>query len=198
MKEHTITEAYFAIWDNEWNLLEDLHLLLKNDKGEVNGTDEAFKITHIDPVEHLHNPNTITYSEGREKLKAMLERHKMPKKRTHYRFLGQNIVAFDIPFMYEQGFLTREQMKSFGINHNSIDTTALVTWLKDIDILPSTVGGIESLIDYFELPKGTAHTAKDDTHMQKDIYIKLCNLLRKSTMSNLSHQDNDLLNIVEL
>ncbi len=33
-KEHTITEAYFAIWDEEWNLLDDLHLLLKNTENE--------------------------------------------------------------------------------------------------------------------------------------------------------------------
>jgi hypothetical protein len=55
------------------------------------------------------------------------------------------------------------------------------------------------LIDYFELPKGTAHRAKDDVHMQKEIYIRLCNLLRDNTQANLgAAQDNDLLKIVEL
>ena len=41
MIEHTINEAYFAIWDKDWNLLEDLHLYLKNDDGEIYGTAEA-------------------------------------------------------------------------------------------------------------------------------------------------------------
>lgn len=198
--EHTINEAYFAIWDEDWNLLEDLHLLLKNDAGEINGTEEAFKITNIDPEEHLANPETITYTEGREKLLAMLSRHKIPKKKIHYRFLGQNIVYFDIPFMKHQGFLTEEQAKKAGIGHNSLDTTAIVTWLKEIGILPSNVGSISSLVDYFDLPKGQAHSAKDDVHMQKEIYIRLCDLLKKSTINNLTQtsSESDLLKIVEL
>jgi len=199
-KEHTINEAYFAIWDTEWNLLEDLHLLLKNDSGEIHGTEEAFQITGINPEEHLANPETITYTEGREKLLAMLTRHKIPKKRIHYRFLGQNIVYFDIPFMEAQGFLTEEQTKKAGIAHNSLDITSIVTWLKELGILPGNVGSISSLIDYFGLDKGKAHTAKGDVHMQKDIYVRLCDLLKQATMANLSQtsSESDLLKIVEL
>ena len=196
---HTINEAYFAIWDEEWNLLEDLHLLMKNDDGEIHGTQEAYDITHINPEEHLANPDTITYSEGRVKLLEMLTRHKIPKKRNHYRLLGQNIVYFDTPFMEAQGFLSEEQRKKAGVHHNSLDTTGIVTWLKEIGILPNNVGSISSLVEYFDLPKGTAHTAKGDVHMQKDIYIRLCDLLKKSTMANLGQsQGNDLLKIVEL
>jgi hypothetical protein len=197
-EKHTITEAYFAIWDTDWILLEDLHLLLKNDNGEVIGEKEAFDITGINPEEHLNNPETLTYSEGRAKLLEMLSRHKIPHKRNHYRFLGQNITAFDIPFMQAQGFLSEKQTKKAGIHHNTLDTTSIVTWLKQIDILPETVGSISSLIEYFELPKGTAHRAKDDVHMQKEIYIKLCNLIKQGTMANLGSQENDLLKIVEL
>jgi DNA polymerase III alpha subunit (gram-positive type) len=200
MDNHTINEAYFAIWDEDWNLLEDLHLLLKNDEGLINGSEEAYKITGIDPKEHLENPNTITYSEGRQKLIDMLERHKIPKKRNHYRFLGQNIMGFDIPFMERQGFFTQEDRKKCGINHNSLDTTCIVTWLKDIGALPSTVGNLGSLVKYLELPQGTAHRAKDDVHMQKAVYIKLCSIIKNSMESNLRSygEDSDLLKIVEL
>ena len=197
---HTITEAYFAIWDKDWNLLEDIHLYLKNDEGKINGTEKAFKITDIDPEKHLSNPNTLTYTEGRKLLVEMLNRHKIPRKQKHYRLLGQNIVAFDIPFMIAQGFLSEEQMKKSGINHNSLDTTAIVTWLKELDVLPSNVGSISSLVDYFELPKGEAHRAKDDVHMQKEIYIKLCNIMKNAIQSNITNasKDNDVLKIVEV
>ena len=200
MVNHTINEAYFAIWDKDWNLLEDLHLYLKNDNGDIYGTEEAFKVTGIDPEEHLANPDTLTYTEGREKLMAMLNRHKIPRKQKHYRFLGQNIVAFDIPFMKIQKFFTEEQMKKCGITHNSLDTTGIVTWLKELDMLPGNVGSISSLIEYFGLPKGTAHRAKDDVHMQKEIYIRLCDIMKKASQANLMSvgQDNDLLKIVEL
>lgn len=198
-KEHTITEAYFAIWDKEWNLLDELHSYLKNNDGEIHGEEQAFKATGIDPQALLASPDTLMYSEFNVKLKAMLERHKIPKKRVHYRYLGQNIVYFDIPFMEEQGLLTEEEAKKCGISHNALDTTAMVTWLKDMGILPSNVGSISSLVEYFGLPKGTAHRAKDDVHMQKAIYIKLCELIKQVTKANLSNagQDSDLLKIVE-
>jgi hypothetical protein len=173
---------------------------LKNDEGLIHGTEEAFKITGIDPKEHLKNPNTVTYSEGRELLSEMLSKHKIPNKKKHYRLLGQNILAFDIPFMRIQKFLTELQMKKMGITHNPLDSTCIVTWLKDLGMLPQTVGSISSLIDYFGLPKGTAHRAKDDVHMQKEIYIKLCDIMKNISQNNLvsQGQDNDLLKIVEL
>jgi len=197
---HTITEAYFAIWDEEWNLLDELHMYLKNDQGEVKGEQEAFDATGINPEELLNSPSTLTYKEGRAKLVEMLEKHKMPRKRVHYRYLGQNIISFDIPFMEIQGFFTEKQAKKSGISHNSLDTTAIVTWLKTMDMLPSNVGSISSLVDYFKLPKGVAHRARDDVHMQKEIYIKLCNLMKSASRDNLSTQgqDNDLLKIVEI
>jgi hypothetical protein len=193
-------EGYFALWDENWNFVEDLHLLLKNDQGQIFGEEEVFKIIGIDPEQHLLNPNTITYSEGREKLHEMLNRHKQPKKRSHYRFLGQNILGFDIPFMQTQGFFKEEDIKKAGISHNPLDTTCIVTWLKDINVLPDHVGSISSLIDYFELPKGTAHRAKDDVHMQKEIYVRLSNLLKKNAVDNLQSNlvDSDLLKIIEL
>lgn len=197
--QHTICEACFVIWDDKWNVLDELELLLKNDQGQVIGTDEAFKVTGIDPDMHLKNPKTLTYTEGRAKLLEMLNKHKIPKKRNSYRFLGQNIVYFDIPFMHRQGFLTEEQSKKAGIHYNALDTTGIVTWLKEIDILPSDVGSISSLISYFNLEKGTAHRAKDDVYMQQQIYVKLCNLLKRNTQTNLQQYNNsDLLKFIEL
>lgn len=199
-KEHTIMEAYFAIWDEKWNLIEDLELHMTNDEGKVNATEEALNITNINLEDHMLRSDLLTYSQGRDKLIEMLNRHKIKGKKTHYRYLGQNIAIFDIPFMKHQGFFTPEHAKKCGINHNPIDTTVIVTWLKMLNILPSDVGSISSLVKYFDLPTGTAHRAKDDVHMQKEIYVRLCDLMKKVTTSNLMSQgqDNDLLKIVEL
>lgn len=199
--QHTITEAYFAIWDEKWNLIEDLHLLLKNDEGQVNGTKEAFEVTGIDPIEHLKNPDTVTYSEGRKKLSEMLTRNKIPGKKLHYRYLGQNILSFDIPFMEIQGFFTKEDAKKHGIGHNSIDSTVIVTWLKDIGMIPNDVGSISSLVDYLQLEKTTAHRAKDDVHMQKEIYVKISNMFKQNMVDKLKSSDvfnSDLLKVIEL
>jgi DNA polymerase III epsilon subunit-like protein len=197
-KKHTITEAYFAIWDDRWVLIDELHLFMKNNNGEIIGEEEAFKITGIDPKKLLESSSTVTYDEGNKMLISMLEKHKIPGKRVHYKMLGQNVISFDVPFMQEQGFLSEQQMKKAGIHHNAIDTTVITAWLKDMDVLPNNVGSLSSLIEYFGLPKGTAHRAKDDVHMQKDVYIKLCEIFKKNAMANLTTSDNDLLKIVEL
>jgi len=194
---HTITEAYFGLFDSNGSLVDETHLYLKNDNGEIVGEKEAFDFTGINPEEQLANPNTLTYTQGREKLLEMLSKHKTKGKRTHYRFLGQNIIAFDIPFMQAQGLLTEEHIKKAGIGHNAIDTTAIVTFLKDIEMLPSDVGSISSLIEYFNLSKGIAHRAKDDVLMQKNIYFKLRDIMKKKSVENLS-VNNDLLKIIEL
>lgn len=198
-KKHTITEAYFGIWDEKWNLIDEIHLFLKNDNGEIIGEKEAFDISGINPEKQLLDPSTLTYSEGRVKLLSVLEKYKIQGKRSHYKLLGHNISGFDIPFMEEQGFFTSQHIKKAGISHNPLDTTVLVSWLKDMDVLPSTVGSLGSLVEYFELPKGTAHRAKDDVHMQKNVYIKLCELFKSNSINNLKSSDNnDLLRIVEL
>lgn len=198
-KRHTITEAYFAIWNDDWVLVDELHMYLKNDNGEVIGEDEAFKVSGINRNELLANPDTLTYTQGRTKLISMLEKHKTPGKRIHYKFLGQNITAFDIPFMEEQGLFTSQHIKKCGISHNPIDTTNIVTWLKDMNILPSTVGSLSTLVEYFGLPKAAAHRARNDVHMQKDVYVKLCDLFKNNAIANLNNTDNnDLLKIVEL
>ena len=198
--DHTITEGYFAIWDENWNMLEDLHLLLKNNDGKVIGSEEAWKITGINPEDHLANPDTITYEEGKKKLLDMLSRHKIPRKRNHYQWLGQNICSFDIPFMEAQGFLTPAESKKAGVHHNALDSTIIVTWLKSIGMLPADVGPLGSLVKYFDLKMGDAHRAKDDVHMQKEVYIKLCEMMKKMSVGNLNSLDSssDLLKIVEL
>ena len=60
------------------------------------------------------------------------------------------------------------------------------------------MGGLGTLVEYFGLPKGTAHRARDDVHMQKDVYVKLCELFKNNSLNNLKNDNNDLLKIVEL
>lgn len=199
-QNHTITEAFFALYSEDFTLLDTLHLYLKNDDGEVKGEEQAFKLTGIDPEELLANPDTVTYSEGREKLRAMLEPHKLPNKRNHFQFLGQNIAAFDGPFMEIQGFLTQEHKKEMGIHHNVLDTTVYITWLKKLGILPSDVGNLGSLVKYFGLQAREAHRAEDDVFMQKEVYLALCDMIKKMSVANLNSTgtSSDLLKIVEL
>jgi len=156
-------------------------------------------MTGIDPDELLANPDTVTYTEGRQKLTEMLLKHKIPKKRNHYQWLGQNIASFDIPFMEAQKFFTSEQSKKCGVHHNVLDTTVYATWLKRIGILPNDVGNLGSLVKYFGIETREAHRAKDDVLMQKEVYIAMSDMIKKMSIGNLnSTGNNDLLKIVEI
>ena len=194
-KKHTITEAYFAIWDEDWNLLEDLHLLLKNDDGEVIGEQQAFETTGINPETHLLDPDTITYTEGREKLLAMLTRHKIPKKRKHYMPAGHNIL-FDLNFIWEQ-LIEKEDWEKTVHYGKKMDTYIVCTFLQDMGILPDDLGKLTSLVEYFGIPMGKAHTARGDIEMNIDVYkaIKAMMYSKKQDMAAIS--TNSLLEIIE-
>lgn len=196
-QKNDILTAYFAIYNENLEFIDDLDLMLKpDDPNKVIIYDiEAFETTGINLEDHLKNPATITYSKGRELLTKMLIKHKIPNKRSHYRYSGQNI-GFDIKFLKEhmgdsEGF---EKL----INHGNIDTFQIATFLKECDMIAADVGNLGSLVDYFGLPMGTAHNAKEDVLMTVNVYRAMKNMMKdkKAGMSGVA--DNDLLSIVEL
>jgi len=193
---HSLLTAYFAIYDENFKLIEDLDLKLKPENGKLVTVPEALKVTGIDIEEHLKDPETITYSEGKALLLKMLTKHKIKGKRKHYRPSGQN-VGFDINFVKAQ--LTGVDDFNSMIHHRPIDTLSITTILQDIGILPKDLGNLGSLVDYFKIPMGNAHDAKEDIRMTVDVYKSITKLLiglRDSGVSNAGNS-NSLLEIIE-
>ncbi len=63
---HSLLTVYFGIYDRELNLIDDLYLQLKpSDVSKINADAAALKISGINIEEHLRDPNTITYEEGK-------------------------------------------------------------------------------------------------------------------------------------
>ena len=67
--------------------------------------------------------------------------------------------------------------------------------MQDTGALPAELGNLSSLVEYFDVKKLEAHTAKDDVIMCLGVYKKMKSIFKKST-TNVG--DNfDLLDIIE-
>lgn len=195
-KKNDILTAYFTIYNENLEYVDELDLMLKpNDPNKTIIYDQgAFDATGIVLEDHLKNPNTITYAEGMAKLTALLVKHKIPNKRKHYKYSGQNI-EFDIKFLKEH--LSDEDGWEKLVGFNNIDTYRIATFLSDCGIIASDVGNLGSLVEYFGLPMLQAHTAKDDVLMTIAVYRAMKNMIqdKKDSISGIS--ESNLLSIVE-
>lgn len=194
---HGIMTAYYVIYDESNNKLDELELYLKPDHGEFIVDPEALVVTGLNVEEHLADPRTITYSEGAKLLMDMLKKHKIPRKRTHFRPCGQNI-GFDERFTVSRLVPKAEWRKL--VHYTPIDTLIIVTSLKDIGMLPKDIGNLSSLVEYFGIPMGKAHDCKEDVLMTVNVYREICKLLLslKNNGLNTSSSNNSLLDIIEL
>lgn len=195
--KHELLTAYFAIYNENLEFVDELDLMLKPDDADkvILYEKEAFEVTGIVLEDHLKNPHTITYSEGIKKLNIFLSKHKIPHKRKHYRFSGQN-VEFDVKFLKQH--LGDEEGWEKLMHHGNIDTFRICSFLQDCDFLPMDIGNLGSLVEYFGLPMLQAHTAKDDVIMTIAVYKAMKQMMKdkKNGMSGIV--ENNLLSIVEL
>lgn len=163
--DHLTTDlltAYFAIVDEEHNTLEELDLKLKPNDGRFPiANAKALKVNKIDLKMHLEDPTTITYSEAKPLLVAMLKRF-LKKKGSFSNLspMGHN-VPFDRDYVTHY-ILPKEEWDAI-INYRVIDTMPVVNFLKRAGWLPKEVGSLESIAQYLNIVNPAAHTAKADT-----------------------------------
>lgn len=191
---HSLLTAYFVVYSPEWEKLGDLELFLKPDEGEIVAEQEALDVTGIDLKEHLKDPRTVTCSEGAKQLTSFLEQFKIKGKRRHFRPCGQN-VQFDIRFVNAQ--LVEKQDWEKLVHYRPLDTLQILTFLQDVDFLPKDLGNLSSQVEYFNIPKGQAHDAKEDIRMTVDVYKAYRKLMQQKKDSMAGVAGNSLLDIVE-
>ncbi len=175
-KNNSILTAYFCITDSNLNKIDELELAMMPDDGNINYTQEALDVNGIDIEEH--RKIAITYSEAVVKISDFLKKHS-PKQRG-IRPAGHNI-AFDIGFLKEQ--LGIHDIWESKCHYRVLDTTPVLTFLQDVEVLPSKLGSLESLVTHFGITKLKAHTAKDDVLMWVDVYKSLKNTIKDALLS---------------
>jgi DNA polymerase III alpha subunit (gram-positive type) len=190
----SLLTAYFVAYSPSWEKLGDIELFLKPDDGQIVAEQEALDVTGINIEEHLKDPRTVTYSEGAKQLKEFLEQFKIKGKRSHYRPCGQN-VGFDIRFVNAK-LIPQEEWKKL-VHYRPLDTLQILTFLQDVEFLPKDLGNLSSQVEYFNIPKGQAHDAKEDIRMTVDVYRAYCKLMQDKKDNMAGVTGNSLLEIVE-
>lgn len=185
---------YGAILDENFKILEELDLKLKPNDGRLPIAEAgALKVNGINIKEHLENPETIEYREAAKKILAMLRRHLQKRGRySNIRPLGQN-VQFDIDWTQEH-LIPKDEWDSI-VHYGKVDTKICVDFLKDCGWFPSDIGNLSSIVEYLQIPKRSAHTAKDDTLMTVDVYKKLLEIMKSK--KDGGGQTQDLISLLE-
>jgi hypothetical protein len=186
-----------SVYDENLNFLGEIDLCLKPDHDDITKViydPKAREVTGIDLETHWNQSTIITYTEAKEVIFKFLDKHKISGKRRSYRPLGQNL-DFDRNFICSKIMDIEEWEKV--IHYNTLDTLRIVTFLQDCGILATDIGNLSSLVEYFGLPLGEAHNAKEDVKMTVLVYKSLKSLI-SSKKSDFSGTDNNLLKIVEL
>lgn len=192
-KNADLLTFYVAFLDDNLKILDEIDLKVKPDNNRLPIAESgALRVNGINIQEHLSNPDTIVYSEAKNRLVALIKKYL--KKRGRYsniRPLGQN-TNFDILWMQEH-ILPKDEWDSM-IHYAVIDTKAIVDFFKDCSYFPSDLGNLGSIVEYLQIPKRQAHTAKDDTLMTIDVYRKLIDIMKSKKDGG---QTQDLIALLE-
>lgn len=191
---NSLLTSYFAVYDENLKLVDDLYLQLKpKNINDLNVEAEALAVNKINLRDHLEDPATITYEEGKVRLLDLLERNKLPNKRKHHRPCGHNI-SFDNDFIFSQLISKDEWEKT--VHYNPIDTLRITTFLQDVGILPPELGRLTSLAEYFKIPFEEAHNARNDIKMNVEIYKAIRGIMKAHKLNSISGSES-LLKIIE-
>jgi hypothetical protein len=194
-EETDMLTFYMGMFDEEFKLAEELYLKLKPDGGRIPVAHaDALRVNRIDLHLHLADPETITYSEGNEKLVEMLKKyHKKEGRFNNIRPMGYN-VPFDEKFTFKH-LMPLAQWEKY-MHYKRVDVMERVDFLKECGWMPRDLGSLSSVNDYLSLPKLTAHNAKYDTIMCVNVYQKLVELM-KSKKDNSATSQIDIIAMLE-
>ena len=185
--------GYFAMVDEDFKIVDELPLQLKPNSGLPVVEARAMETNKIDIRKHMEDPNTITYAEGGKKLQAFVKKYLKKKGRySNIKPLGYNILTFDIPWA-QYHLLDKTTWESM-IHYKSLDVMQHVDMLKEHGWLPPTVGNLGSVVEFFGIPKGEAHVARDDLLMTIGAHKKIRELMDSKKNGGNSQ---DLISLLE-
>ena len=172
--ETSLLEAYFMVLDEEFNFIDELHLLVQPNDGNFVVISEALAINKIDLVEHAKNAMSYRLAEGElfEFLKTYTNDFEI--KLTP---LGHN-VDFDIGFI--NAHLMAKMHWDRFVSYGAEDTSIVGRYLKRVGKIPSDVRmSLKGLSEYFGITSDESfHRAKGDTVRTVMVYKAMVELLK--------------------
>lgn len=171
-----ILTAYFCILDENFNFIEDMDMKLKPEGRLPVADGAALAINGIDIEKHLLSPETITYTQAKEKLTALIKKYlKKKSKYSNIIGFGYNVASFDVHWIYHH-LIDKNTWESM-VHYKQLDVMHDVDVLKRHGWLPPFSGSLGSMVEFFGVPKGTAHEARDDIIMTVGVFKKIKELM---------------------
>lgn len=162
--EVSLLTAYLAVLNEKFEIVDFLDLALKPDDDLYHVTAEALGINKINLVDH--QAKAVTMGKAGEMLREFLIKNSNNGK-IKLVPLGHN-VAFDMDKIY-QNVLNKKEAQKY-ISYRTLDTGSTGRFLSVTGIIPSTISGsLGSYVDYFQVSKKEAHTARGDVEMTIDV-----------------------------
>lgn len=191
-KKADLLTAYFAILDEKYNVIDELYLKLKPDGRLPIAEAGALKVNGINIQQHLADPETVIYAEGKRLLKTLLNKYLSKYRgKSNLRPMVYNL-PFDKPWISE--YLLDEGDWEDLFHYKFVDPMQNIDFLKDCGWLPSTIGTLTSVVEYFGIPKRPAHNAKEDTLMMVDVHKETIKLMNSKKEGG---QSQDLISLLE-
>jgi hypothetical protein len=152
----SILSGYFAILDENFNLVEDLALQVKPDDGIYHVTGGAMAVNGINLIEH--DKVAITYKAAKPLLYEFLWRNGRGEKLTP---VGHG-VKIDVDWTKEH-LISEGSWETF-VSYRTLCTSSAAQFLRAQGKIPKEVSGsLGSLASFLGLPSVQYHDAKNDT-----------------------------------
>lgn len=171
-KDKSLLTAYFAVLNEQLEVISELDLKLIPDDGIYVVTPQALEVNKLNLVNL--GQEAIPYKEART---------------IFYRFLGNNYegeqlvplgqnVNFDLEFITDV-IISKGSLEQF-VSRRPVDTMYIAIFLKELGLLPVDQSvSLASLTEYFKVTaEGNLHEAKYDTLITIEVYKALKNLAR--------------------
>lgn len=166
-----LLSAHFAVADKDFNILDELDLLVKPDDGHYMLTARALEINKIDIM--AHDKVAIEYKKAGGMIRDFIWKHSDNGK-IKLMPVGKN-VAFDV-LKVTDNLLNSKTFHQY-VSYRVYDITTLVELVKRAGLLPyGAPDSLEELCHHYEIPID-AHTAKGDNLSGVALVKKLESLL---------------------
>jgi len=192
-KKTDLLTGYFAITDEDYKIVDELYLKLKPNGGRLPICEAgALAVNKIDVRQHLEDPETLTYEDGGKKLIAMVKKY--AKKRG--RFCNITPFGFNVPFdkKYVWEYLIPYAEWENYFHYKDADVAQAVDFLRRVGWIPNDVARLADVADYLQVPKRSAHNAREDTLMTIDVDRKLVEIMKAKKEGG---QAQDLISLLE-
>jgi DNA polymerase III alpha subunit (gram-positive type) len=156
-KDKSLLTLYFGVYGENFELLDELDLLIKPNDGIYTVTAEALDINKINLVEH--DKKAVTEKEAGTLLYEFLAKNS-PFGEIKLIPVGHR-VEFDIDFVVAK-LLSKGSWEKF-VSYRTQDTSVICQFMKAAKLLPEDLkGSLGSLTEYYGVAHEAKHTAKDD------------------------------------